>query len=113
MILLAVFVPSSVETLLNNLSEADFELADVSLVLTDQKKRDAIAQDAGPLKGATPANLPARLTQVGVPQPDAAFYAENVARGQALVALNVKKETEHPAVEMFQDYNPQHLMTIP
>ncbi len=43
--------PTRAETLLNNLSEADFDLADVSLILKDIKQRDALARDAGPIKG--------------------------------------------------------------
>ena len=37
---------SFTETLLNNLSEADFDLAQVSVVTRDPKVRDAMAEDA-------------------------------------------------------------------
>jgi hypothetical protein len=42
---------AAAETLLNNLAEAEFNLADVSVLMRDAQQRAAIADDAGPLKG--------------------------------------------------------------
>jgi hypothetical protein len=95
---------SSIETLLNNLSEADFSLSDVSVILRDQKKRDAVADDVGPLKGTAPANLVAKLTQLGISKQDAQTYSNAVAKNQALVAMNVPQGSEDSAVEMLKDY---------
>ncbi len=109
MIIAIIPKSSSVETLLNNLSEADFSLSDVSVVLKNQKLRDQIADDAGPLKGVTFANLTASLVQHGLSKQDAQQYANAVAHGQALVAMNVAPESQQAAVEMFNDYSPQLL----
>jgi hypothetical protein len=103
---------SSVETLLNNLQEADFNLADVSVILGDEKLRNKIADDAGPLKGTAPLRLVSRLTQLGLSGPDAGAYADAVAKGQALVAMNVSKSLEKPSLEMLNDYDPQLVKVI-
>lgn len=92
---------STVETLLNNLSEADFDLAQVSVVMSDPKLRDAVAQDSGPLKGARLENLPATLAQAGLSQADA------VAQGKVLVAIAAPAESLPAAREMLQDHSAQ------
>ncbi len=107
--IIAVIPQTAVETLLNNLKEADWSLADVSVVMADQKLRDAIADDAGPLKGATPANLLSKLTRAGLSPHDAQGYVDSVAQGKTVVAMNAPKESEQAAVEMFKDYTPQYL----
>ncbi len=107
--IIAVIQKTAVETLLNNLKEADFNLADVSVVMDDQKLRNAIARDTGPLKGATTANLTNKLIQAKISPQDAQAYANSLAQGKAVVAMTAAKEIEQAAVEMFQDYSPQLL----
>ncbi len=97
---------SSVETLLNNLQEADFALKDVSVIMADLKARNAIAKDAGPLKGVTPDKLAARLTQAGLSQQDAATISGAVNKGQVLVAIAPPKGSEQAAAAILKDYNP-------
>jgi hypothetical protein len=98
---------STVETLLNNLSEADFDLAQVSVVMSDPKLRDAIATDAGPLKGARLENLPGKLVQAGLPQADAKPYADAITQGKVLVAIAAPAESLPAAKEMLQDHSAQ------
>ena len=94
---------STAEILLNNLSEADFDLSDVSVIMQDLKLRDAIAQDGGPLQGADLSNLSARLVQAGLSAPDAKLYRDALAQGKVLVALTAPSGSEQAAKEMFQD----------
>ena len=94
---------STAETLLNNLSEADFDLKDVSVMMRDQKARDAIAEDAGPFKGLALVDLVNRLVQVGLSKPDAQKYADAVAQGKVLIAIATPRESESAASEMLQD----------
>ncbi len=103
---------SSIETLLNNLSEADFNLGDVSVILQDQKQRDALAGDAGPLKGVSPQDLAAKLTQLRLSKQDAKTYSNAVAKNQALVAMNVPQGSEDAAVEMLKDYSAQTIKVV-
>lgn len=104
---------SSTETLLNNLSEADFDLAQVSVIMRDPKLRDAIAKDAGPLKGVQFKNLTARLTQAGLSQQDVKSYAAGVTQGKVLVAMLPPAGSESAAQEMFQDHSAQMIKTLP
>ncbi len=106
--LIAIFPDTSVvETLLNNLSEAEFDLTQVSVITRDLKLRDAIAQDAGPLKAIRPENLAARLAQAGLPQADAKPYADAIMQGKVLVAMAAPPESLAAAQEMLQDHSGQ------
>jgi hypothetical protein len=104
---------SSTETLLNNLSEADFDLAQVSVVMLDLKLRNAVAKDAGPLKGARAANLAAKLAKAGLSPADAKPYLDAVAQGQVLVAMIAPSGSEAAAQEMFQDHSAQMIKSVP
>ena len=94
---------SAVETLLNNLSEADFDLNDVSVMMRDSQARDAIAKDAGPFKGLALADLADRLVHLGLSKPDAQKYTDAVVQGKVFVAIATPRESEHAAAEMLQD----------
>lgn len=94
---------STAEIFLNNLAEAGFDLADVSVVMQDLKLRDAIVDDGGPLKGVDPSNLLAQLVSMGISSEDAALYQESVTNGKALVAMIAPDGSQDAAKEMFQD----------
>ncbi len=94
---------SKAETLLNNLSEADFDLNDVSVILHDPVMRNKIAQDAGPLRGVMPDQLSTALLKAGVSAKDVQQCADAVAHGKAVVAMKVDPKYESSAREMFQD----------
>ncbi len=103
---------SKTETLLNNLSEADFKLSNVSVITSDPKQRDAIASDAGPFKGVTAANLPSKLAQHGVSTSDANAYRDAVMKGGVFVAIASSKGTDSAAMDMLNDYSPQLLKVV-
>ena len=94
---------AAAEKLLNNLAEAEFDLADVSVLMRDAKQRAAIADDAGPLKGADWHELADRLAETGLARKEARQYAEAVDHGQVLVAIATTKQTEPAALEMLRD----------
>jgi hypothetical protein len=104
---------SSAETLLNNLAEADFKSAEISVIMQDQKTRDAIAKDAGPFKGVGVQQLPARLAKAGVPAKDAQSYVDAMARGQVFVAINTPKASAAAASEMLKDVSAQMIKELP
>ncbi len=105
MILIALLGDASAaETLLNNLAEAEFDLADVSIVMCDLATRNAFAGDAGPLKGIRADDLIARLTAIGLSPDHARNCSEAVARGEVLVALTCSAQLRPVAVEMLKDY---------
>ncbi len=104
---------SSTETLLNNLSEADFDLKTVSVILKDVKLRNKIAKDAGPFKGVTVANLATKLTGRGVSPADVQAYVDAINNGQVFVAIAPPQGSEAAAQEMLADYNPTLVRTLP
>ncbi len=96
---------ATTETFLNNLSEADFHLADVSVVMRDLKTRDAIAKDAGPFKGVKPEQLTGRLAHAGLSAQETQAYGDAVTQGKVLIAMTAPKGAEQAAVEMLQDHS--------
>ncbi len=100
------------ESLLNNLSEAEFRLADVSVILRDPELRNAIAKDTGPFKGVTAPALVAKLTQAGLSQTDAKAYGDAVMKGQVFVAVAAPKASESVAAEMLKDASAQSIKVL-
>lgn len=98
---------AATETLLNNLAEAEFNLADVSVVMRDVKQRTAIADDAGPLKGISWRELVNRLAEAGLGRAEAQQYAKAVEHGKVVVAIVATKKTEPIVREMLQDHAAQ------
>lgn len=113
MILAVLPTTANVESLLNNLSEADFDLNSVSVILQDLSLRDKIANDAGPFKGVTAAALPARLARAGLSKQAMPPFLAAIEKGQAFVALDPPAGTEQAALEMFKDYAPPILKVVP
>lgn len=103
---------STAEILLNNLSEADFNLEDVSLIMRDKKLHDKITKDAGPLKGAHYDQISARLEKAGLSAPEAQAYQNAVAQGKVLVAMNTTPDTTDAAKEMFADQSGESIQEL-
>jgi hypothetical protein len=96
---------SMAEILLNNLAEADFNLADVSVVTRDPAERKAIiAEEGGPLKGATLGTVAERLTQAGLTADEARLCRNGIAQGKVLIVMTVAPEAHKAAKEMLQDH---------
>lgn len=94
---------STAEILLNNLSEADFDLEDISLIMSDQKLRDQVAKDAGPLRGIRFDQIATRLIKAGLSTDDALAYQMAVAQGKVLAVMKASLEVKDAAKEMFAD----------
>jgi hypothetical protein len=105
MILAILEKASSVETLLNNLSEADFDLADVSVVMSDDKKANALGQNKGPLTGIKPESVDEALNKMGISKKSAATCQDAVTSGSVLIVMKVADEYSQAAEEMFQDHS--------
>src|SRR5512138_1058927 len=100
---------STAEQLLNNLSEADFDLNDVSVLMQDTALRDKIAKDTGPLKGVAPAQASNSLKSAGVSADAAQKCQEAVKSGKVVIAMKVDPKYEPAAREMFTDIAAQVL----
>ncbi len=103
---------STAEILLNNLSEAEFNLKDVSVIMRDVKQRNAISKDQGPLKGASYDQVAARLAQAGLNMDEARQYQDAVAQGKVLVVMQTTPDTTAAAAEMFTDQSGEMVKEI-
>jgi hypothetical protein len=103
---------AAAETLLNNLAEAEFNLADVSVLMRDEQRRAAIADDAGPLKGTDWREVTNRLAEAGLAHSEAQQYAEAVDHGKVLVAIAASKKTEPVVREMLHDHAAQLIRKV-
>ena len=100
---------STAEQLLNNLSEAEFDLNDVSVMMQDTTTRNKIAKDAGPLKGVLPMQTAMSLKATGAP-PDAVQRAQDaIKNGKVVVAMKIDPKYETAAREMFKDMSAEVL----
>ncbi len=103
---------STAEILLNNLSEADFNLDDVSLIMRDQELHDKIAKDTGPLKGIRHDQVSARLAQAGLSTQEAQAYQNAVEQGKVLAVMKTAPEAVEAAKEMFADQDGESIKEI-
>ena len=103
---------AAAETFLNNLAEAEFNLADVSVLMRDEQQRAAIADDAGPLKGARWHEVTKRLAEAGLGPAEAQQYADAVDHGKVLIAIAVSKKAEPAAREMLHDHAAQLIQGV-
>jgi hypothetical protein len=103
---------STAEILLNNLSEADFNLADVSIIMRDQKLRDKIAKATGPLEGIRFDQISALLVQAGLSAQDAQAYQNAVTQGKVLAAMKIAPDLVEVAKEMFTDQSGESIKEI-
>ena len=98
---------SKTESLLNNLSEADFNLDDISVMIQDIILRNRIAKDLGPLRGVELKDLEKTLTSFGLSKETALSCNQAIVSGRVLVVMNVDEKYRPAAVEMFQDHSAQ------
>ncbi len=77
----------TVETVLNNLAEAEYDLSSVSVFMADLEVRARLAPTAGPLAGATVPTLVQRLTELGVSPAQARHAHTAVVEGKVLVVM--------------------------
>ncbi len=98
---------SRTEILLNNLYEAEFDLADISVIMKDVKQRNAIAKDLGPLKGVALPKISRALIKAGASPKSAEDCYQAILNGKVLVVMNVAEQYRRAAEEMFQDHSAQ------
>ncbi len=100
---------SAAESLLNNLSEADFDLGHVSVLMQNTGLRDKIANDTGPLIHAAPTEVAAALRALGTAVDVARRAQEAVNNDKVVIAMDVDPKYEAAAREMFTDVKAQLL----
>lgn len=96
---------SKTESLLNSLSEADFDLNDVSVLMQDIALRNKIAKDVGPLRGTQPGKLAEAVQKQGISADGARRCTDALTNGKIIVAMKVDDKYRKSAEEMFTDHS--------
>ncbi len=104
---------ATTEILLNNLTEAEFDLRTVSVVMRDTSQRAALTKEAGPLKGISLNELAQHLIQLGLSSHEAQSYQAAVQQGKILVAIDVPERLATTAREMLDDHAAQLIQGVP
>ncbi|MGI8419212.1 MAG: hypothetical protein ACR2LN_01055 [Candidatus Levyibacteriota bacterium] len=110
-IVLGVIASSSAETAINNLTEADFDEKNISLVMKDEQSARKIIDAYGPLKDTSVSTLPQALQRLGMQKAQSDHIIQAVVAGKALIAIQTPQEAVDAAKEMLNDYNVT-LMTV-
>ena len=76
---------ASAETALNNLSEADFDEKDISVVMQNEATARNLADDTGPLKGITAENIKKKLNSFGISDSQYTAYQSSLQQGKVLI----------------------------
>ncbi len=103
---------STAESLLNNLSEADFDLKQISVIMRDVKLRTAIADDAGSLKGVSLTALPKRLAELGLAEAEIKTCTDAVAHDKVLVVIACPLQAEQTAADMLKDMSAEFIKVV-
>jgi hypothetical protein len=110
MILAILPSSSAAESLLNNLSEADFDLQHVSVMMKNTGLRNRIAEDTGPLIHAAPNEVGTSLRSLGAAIDPAREAQQAIDDDKVVVAMDVDPKYEAAAREMFKDVSAQILL---
>lgn len=103
---------SDAESAVNNLTEEGVSERSISVVMANEADARAIADDAGPLKGATAGDLEERLTGLGLSAGDAGQLSQGVQGGEALLAITASDALQSAITETLTSYNAQHVQTV-
>ena len=109
---IGIVTSSSVESLLNNLSETGFDKKQISLVMHDVQLRNTIADDVGPFKGVTLATLPQRLAELGLSSAEVKTWTDAVAHAKVLVVIACSLQGEPTAAEMLKDASAEFIKVV-
>ncbi|MGI8550840.1 MAG: hypothetical protein ACR2PL_08655, partial [Dehalococcoidia bacterium] len=92
-----------VEIALNNLVEADYDAASISLVALDSNRVASLSTVPGPVSGLSPRQFVSRLAKLGLPDIICKEYADGLARDAICLALVAPEGAEGAAREILTD----------
>ena len=110
MVLSIIDTADKTSSLLDNLSEADFD--NVSVIMKDEKLRDKIGSDKGPLKGIHLGSLSSALTKFHVLKKDIRLIVSSLQKGRVLVAIQTDTNSQLAAIEMVKPYKPKYTKAL-
>ena len=109
-LLIATLPYTSANSVLDNLSEAEFE--NISVLMQDMSKAKQLAALSGPLKNVNSAQLPQALHYNAVPQTVINAIQEALKKGLVLIAFTLPANAVASAKEIVQNSGAQQLEVI-
>ncbi len=110
MIIGIIATTDQASSLLDNLSEADFD--EVSVIMKDEQVRNTIAEDAGPLKGITINSVANFLAKYDAKKPEIKNLTQALENGQILIAVQTDINSQESAKQMLQTYTAQNIIAL-
>jgi len=111
MVLGAIANSSEAETLLNNLSEADFKPNQISVTMQEEKSVKQITDVSGPLTGDFRLVIN-KLKRLGISPADIKSYEGIVNSGGVVVTISAGPSTDESAQEMLEDVNASNIQIL-
>jgi hypothetical protein len=97
---------SSLETLINNLAEQEFDERCISIITRDEALPDRILKTPGPLSGNLTASTSKKLLAYGMSKQDLTKISKSLQKGSVIVLLDVSSDLSSVAEASLKDYNP-------
>jgi len=112
-VVMAVFPsPSDASLGLDNLSEANFGPATISLVMRTTPEVADLANASGPLNGLPLGQLTEKLQGLGLSGKDAEEYRQGVLGGGVFIAVSAPPGSESAAEEILKDANAGNVRVV-
>jgi hypothetical protein len=100
------------DTLITNLTEADIDEKDISVVTKNANTKTYLTNKGGPLKNATYETLEKVLNKQKIPHEMVEKIVDVIGRDGSLVVVDVDPTYEEAVQKMLQDYPPQSIEVI-
>lgn len=103
---------NSVNEIIDNLVEADFDERDISLIMQDEKKARLIIDDNGPLKGTSLKDLEKNLQGLGMDKQTTVDYIHEVGNNKSIIAVKVEADLAKDVKETLKDFEAEFVQVI-
>ena len=100
------------EIALNNLSEADFNSQDISVIMEDIQAVKRIADVSGALTGTLDQNETQRLQKLGFTQGEVDNFQASLKVGGVIISIKAGPDSDKAAQEILADQKAQNIKVI-
>ncbi|MHB8578220.1 MAG: hypothetical protein ACYDCQ_23150 [Dehalococcoidia bacterium] len=97
---------------LNNLDEAGYRAASISVVTNATARTEALTRVRGPLSGLQPDALSRRLADIGMAAADCAAFRDGIAAGAAFIGINTVPASADSAAQSLRDQHGRQVCTL-
>jgi len=97
---------------LNNLDEADYSPASISVLTNDPARTRSLTDVRGPLSGTSLRQLPRKLAALGLARDACRAYRARVAAGDVCIVVAAPRGSESSAAEILADQHGQQVQIL-